>query len=406
MTSAASALHVDICIVGAGPAGSAAAARAAHAGFTVALIDAQEFPRDKTCGDGLTTRAVTELDRLYHDLGRTPLDFHRTLGLQLAGFGGTARCPQPGGALRRTLLDDALRNLSAASEGVVQLLGTPASHPIITARGIEQLSVGQTTIHPRFVIVADGVRSTFGKQLGRVWHKELVFGLAARGYSATPHSSSEWIHSDLEMRDAQGNALPGYGWIFPLGDGTVNIGAGVLTTANRPAKVNTKQLLQHYVTTKDDWHLSAPESVASAALPMGGAVTGVAGPNWMLIGDAAACVNPLNGEGIDYGLETARLAIELLRTTPTKDFTLVWPDLLRQHFGPAFTLARTFGLLITHPKLMALGGTLAMRTGLMPTFARLMGNTITDEDHDFAAQLWRTAGRAAERLRGDRPLWG
>ena len=78
---------------------------------------------------------------------------------------------------------------------------------------------------------------------------------------------------------------------------------------------------------------------------MGGAVSGVAGRNWMLIGDAAACVNPLNGEGIDYGMETARLAVECLGAD--KDYTLLWPDMLRREYGEAFGLARMLARLLT-----------------------------------------------------------
>ena len=108
--------------------------------------------------------------------------------------------------------------------------------------------------------------------------------------------------------------LPGYGWIFPLGNGEVNIGVGALSTTKRPADLALRPLISYYTDLRrDEWGFDGePRAVTSALLPMGGAVSGVAGPNWMLIGDAAACVNPLNGEGIDYGLETGRLAAELL----------------------------------------------------------------------------------------------
>ena len=108
--------------------------------------------------------------------------------------------------------------------------------------------------------------------------------------------------------------LAGYGWVFPLADGEVNIGVGTLATARRPANIRLRSLIEHYADARrEDWQLDGPvRAVASALLPMGGAVSGVAGPNWALIGDAAGCVNPLNGEGIDYGLETGRLVAELI----------------------------------------------------------------------------------------------
>src|SRR5699024_5122092 len=139
-------------------------------------------------------------------------------------------------------------------------------------------------------------------------------------------------HSHLELPDAIGVVRPAYGWIFPTGDGSVYLGCGASSTSKRPAKVNTKTLLpQSGSQLREQWQLSDEKFITSAALPMGGVVSNVAGANWMVIGDAAACVNPLNGEGIDYGLETAALAAELLVTT--KDLTLVWPDLLRQSYG-------------------------------------------------------------------------
>ena len=158
--------------------------------------------------------------------------------------------------------------------------------------------------------------------------------------------------------------LPGYGWIFPLGNGEVNIGVGALATAKRPADVALRPLIRHYTDLKrDDWGFEgAPRAVASALLPMGGAVSGVAGPNWMLIGDAAACVNPLNGEGIDYGLETGRLAAELLDRA---DLSQVWPAVLQAHYGRGFSVARRLALLLTIPRFLPLTGPIAMRSSML-----------------------------------------
>ena len=211
------------------------------------------------------------------------------------------------------------------------------------------------------------------------------------------------MHSHVELRDEEGVVQPGYGWIFPIGDGSVNLGCGALSTNKRPAKVNTKKLLSQYASQqRAEWQLGDEKFITSAALPMGGAVSNVAGANWMIIGDAAACVNPLNGEGIDYGLETAALSTEILGTN--KDLTLVWPDLLRQHYGEAFMLARTLARVLTYPQFLPLVGPIGLR-GPMHVAARLMGNLITDEDRDFTARLWRTAGTAVSTARAGSPLW-
>jgi flavin-dependent dehydrogenase len=129
---------------------------------------------------------------------------------------------------------------------------------------------------------------------------------------------------------------------------------------------------------------------------MGGAVSGVAGPNWVMVGDAAGCVNPLNGEGIDYGLETGRLAAQLLSTGD--DVHRAWPALLHHQYGSAFSIARRLAGLLTVPGLLPAAGPVGMRSRALMTVAlRVMGNLVTDEDTDAVARLWRTAGRLSLR---------
>ena len=192
--------------------------------------------------------------------------------------------------------------------------------------------------------------------------------------------------------------LPGYGWIFPLGNGEVNIGVGALSTSKRPADLALRPLIDYYTDLRrDEWGFTGqPRAVASALLPMGGAVSGVAGANWMLIGDAAACVNPLNGEGIDYGLETGRLAAALL---DCPDLSQVWPSLLQQHYGRGFSVARRLALLLTFQRFLPSTGPIAMRsTTLMTIAVRVMANLVTDDDADWVARAWRGGGRLSRLL--------
>lgn len=407
---------VDVLVVGAGPAGAAAAIHAADAGLGVLLVDAATFPRDKTCGDGLTPRAIHSLARL--GLADEVTRDYRNKGLKLRGFGGSVTAPWPeghygtvGSAMPRTEFDHLVVR-AAVARGAT--LWEDATATAVTREG---RSIGEVTVRhggvdkqvrARWILVADGVRSAFGKLLGREWHRGEVYGIAARSYCTSPLSTEPWIHSDVELLDDTGTVQPGYGWIFPLGDGRVNLGAGALSTDARPAKVNTKKLLAHYAARKrQEWQLGPEQDVASALLPMGGAVSNVAGPNWMLIGDAAALVNPLNGEGIDYGLESAEMAVGLLQEG--RDLTLVWPHLLRETYGEAFLLARTAARLLTYPTFLPLVGPLGLRgpvgAVIMPAAARLMGNLITDEDRDLIARAWRLSGAAVSRVRRDTPLW-
>ena len=398
----------DLLVVGAGPAGSAAAAWAARHGLDVVLADAAMFPRDKTCGDGLTPRAIAELDRL--GLGEWVRSHGSNRGLRAAGFGQELELPWPGGSLpgtgsavARTELDAKIRDVALES-GAVPMEGAKA---VDVERDGERISGvvfaledgTTTTVRCERVVVADGARSTLGRVLGREWHKDTAYGVAARGYIRSGRSDDPWISSHLELRGTSDAVLAGYGWVFPLNNGEVNIGVGTLATDARPAKVRLRGLIEHYADMRrDDWQLDGPVRLpASALLPMGGAVSGVAGPNWALIGDAAGCVNPLNGEGIDYGMETGRVVAELL--TGEKDLAVAWPATLRTHYGQAFSIARRLAGLLTLPRLLPFAGPIGMRSrSLMTVALRVMGNFVTDEDRDLTARAWRAAGKLSLRF--------
>ncbi|PID53364.1 MAG: FAD-linked oxidoreductase [Micrococcales bacterium] len=385
--------QTDVLVVGAGPAGSAAAAWAARQGLETTLVDAAVFPRDKTCGDGLTPRAVGELTRLGLQHWLRSHTVNR--GLRAHGFGQIQMLRWPGGnlpdwgsAVPRMELDHHLRQV-AEKAGAATVEGARAVDVRRAGARVGGVLLrtadGTVEIGCRRLVVADGVRSPLGKLLGRQWHRDTVYAVAGRSYIESGRSEDPWISSHLELRDEAGKIVSGYGWVFPLGDGTVNLGAGSLATGRRPANIAIKPLMQRYADTiREDFQLGTELRMpTSALLPMGGAVSGVSGPNWAMVGDAAACVNPLNGEGIDYGMETGRLVADLLAARPPHaDISDDWRETLSGHYGDSFAVARRLATLLTVPGLVPAFGPLGMRSHwLMKLAFRWMGNFISDAFH-------------------------
>ena len=396
----------EVLVVGAGPAGSAAAAWSARAGYATVLADSAVFPRDKTCGDGLTPRAITELDLL--GLGDWVRAKTISRGLRMCGWGRSAELSWPhgsypalGSAVPRTELDDRIR-LAAIASGATMAEGAKAV--AVETDGARATAVtfntatGPQTVRCEKLVVADGVRSTLGKQLGREWHKDQPYAIAARAYIKSGRSDDPYITAHMELKDPDGGFVPGYGWIFPLGNGEVNIGLGSISTAKRPARVSLHPLLQRYAEEqRAEWDFVGDvRAVASALLPMGGSVSHIAGRNWACIGDAAACINPLNGEGIDYGLETGRMLVDAFSAG---DLTDLWPNELRAHYGAAFSVGRRIVALGSQPGVFRVGGPLALRsTRMLNIMLRTMGNLVTEEDRDVVARMWRRAGSMSMRF--------
>ena len=214
-------------------------------------------------------------------------------------------------------------------------------------------------VRGRYVLVADGANSRFGRALGTARARRYPLGMAIRGYFRSPGHDEAWIESHLDLRDRKGDALPGYGWIFPVGDGTVNVGVGLLSTFRDWKAVNTTHLMEAFVEMAPaHWGLS-PETATCAPtggrLPMGNSVEPSAGPTWLVVGDAAGSINPFNGEGIAYAYETGRIAAEVLdQALRTGDGLALsrYPARLEDAYGLYFRVARAFVRAIGNPLVM------------------------------------------------------
>jgi geranylgeranyl reductase family protein len=405
------AVTTEVLVVGGGPAGAAAGYWLARHGHDVTIVERKEFPRDKTCGDGLTPRAVHQLTEM--GLADRLLPYHRYVGLRATGMGRALELewpshplyPQHGYVVRRRELDEMVaRNAEAA--GATLLTGHEAVQPIVERGFVRGATLSRrdgsgTTvdIHARYVVVADGANSRFGRALGTFRAREWPYGTAIRTYWESPRHAEPWIESALDLKDRHGNPMPGYGWIFPVGDGTVNVGVGLLSTFRDFRSVNTTHLLDAYAhQVADRWQIDPghPESAPkSGRIPMGGSVGPKAGPSYLVVGDAAGSVNPFNGAGIDYAYETARMAAEVLHEALTaNDPTALqrYPRQLDAEYGQYFKVARLFARVIGQPTLMRELTRVGMHSRtLMEWVLRIMANLLRPDEIGPAEAAYKAA---------------
>ena len=344
-------------------------------------------------------------------LGDQLAQFHKYNGLRATGMGRQLELqwpshpvyPQYGYVVRRRELDTIVAR-NAVAAGATLLEGHDALQPIVD-RGFVRGAVVQSPsgepveIRARYVVVADGANSRFGRSLGTFRTREWPYGTAIRTYWETPRHAEPWIESALDVKDRNGNPMPGYGWIFPVGDGTVNIGVGLLSTFREFKSVNTTHLLDAYAhQVADRWEIDAdhPECKAtSGRIPMGGSVGPKAGPSYLVIGDAAGSVNPFNGEGIDYAYETARMAAAVLHEAiDAGDPTALqrYPSMLDDEYGEYFKVARLFARVIGRPALMRELTRAGMHSRtLMEWVLRIMANLLRPDELGPAELAYKAA---------------
>ncbi|HEV7886662.1 MAG TPA: geranylgeranyl reductase family protein, partial [Acidimicrobiales bacterium] len=258
-------------------------------------------------------------------------------------------------------------------------------------------------VRARYVVVADGANSRFGRSLGTSRRRDYPLGMAIRGYFESPRHDDPWIESHLDIRDKAGNVLPGYGWIFPVGDGRVNVGIGLLSTFNQWKAVNTTHLMEAFVDyAPSSWGISAETACGPATggrLPMGMSVGPHVGPTWLVTGDAGGSINPFNGEGIAYAYETGRLAAGVLGEALAADDGLVlqeYPRLLQEQYGLYFKVARAFVRIIGRPELMRLLVSTGMHSkSLMEWVLRIMANLLRPDELGPAEAAYKAVAAIA-----------
>ncbi|WIX87322.1 geranylgeranyl reductase family protein [Amycolatopsis sp. DG1A-15b] len=370
----------EVIVVGAGPAGSTVATYLARAGVDVLLLEKTEFPREKVCGDGLTPRGVKQLIDLgidtsedagwVHSRGLRILTGDLTLELDWPDL---TSYPPYGVSRTRHDFDDLLAKL-AVKAGARLYERTTVTGAITNASGRVvgvEAKVGPERTPVKYsaplVLACDGVSARLALSVGIQKNEKRPMGVAVRQYYKSPRHDDPFIEGHLELWDRSDprdpKLLPGYGWAFPLGDGTVNVGLGMLSTSASFRNTDYRALLRQWLDgTPEAWGYreeNAIGKVGGAGLPMGFNRTPHYRDGLLLLGDAGGMVSPFNGEGISAAMESAQIAAEVVvqalarREGPSRERALeAYPRAVGELMGGYYQLGNVFAKIIGKPKIM------------------------------------------------------
>lgn len=398
------AYDADVIVVGAGPSGATTAYYLAQAGLDVLLLEKTSLPRDKVCGDGLTPRAVKQLTAMgitFEDEG-----WVKNHGLRLIGAGARLELPWPELAeypdfgLVRTRYDfDQILADRAVMAGAKLLERTSVTGPIIDERsnrivGVHAKNADRepTSFRAPLVVAGDGNSSRLSVAMGIRKRDDRPMGVAVRTYFESPRHDDDFLEAWLEMWDRSGDKdvlMPGYGWVFGVGDGTSNVGLGVLNSTPSFQDVNYRKLLQRWTASMpEEWGFTEENQrgpIRGAALPMAFNRVPHYARGLLLVGDAGGMVNPFNGEGIAYAMEAGRLAADVIvqaRGRPTQQTReralLRYPDVLADNYGGYYTLGRCFVKLIGQPEFMKYATKYGLRQRTLMKFGLKMMANLTE----------------------------
>ncbi|MGZ4622936.1 MAG: geranylgeranyl reductase family protein [Blastococcus sp.] len=401
-------LRADVVVVGAGPAGSSAAYWLAKAGLDVVVLEKARFPREKVCGDGLTPRGVKALEDMGIDTSPAA-GWVRHKGLRVHGGGQVVEVDWPtlnrwpGYSLVRSRRElDAMLAAHAETAGARLHTEVTVTEPLLDDAGRVagvHAQVGPdkrpVTWRAPLVVSAEGLSGRLAKSLGLVRREDRPLGVAVRRYVRTPRTDDDYldISFDLTASGPSADSMPGYGWVFGMGDGTANVGFGLLDT-RRSTGADHRAVLRAWLDTlPPEWELGEEHAVTplrGAGLPMALHRQPAYSRGLLLTGDAAGLVNPFNGEGISYAMETGRMAAEtaaqalVLPEGPAREDALRrYPARLRAEYGRHHRLGMGFLALLSRPDVVRFATSHGLkRPVLVDAALRLMGNLTDGRDGD------------------------
>ena len=395
----------DVIVVGAGPSGSATAHHLASAGLDVLLLEKSQFPREKICGDGLTPRAVKQLVRMGIDTSEEAGWLHNK-GLRIIGGGMRLEMQWPElaaypnyGLVRPRADFDQILARQAEKTGARLHENTNVTGPIVDPRSNRVIGVTaritdadgakrETSFRAPLIVAADGNSTRLSIALGLHKRDDRPMGVAYRTYYKSPRTNDDYLESWLELWDGE-RLLPGYGWVFGMGDGTSNVGLGILNTTKSFRNVKYPELLRAWLkNTPEEWGFNEEnrtEPIRGAALPMGFNRQPHYTRGVLLVGDAGGMVNPFNGEGIAYAMESGELAADVIAQAlarpagPERELALsAYPRALKETYGGYYTMGRLFVSLIGNPKVMRLATQRGLSHPMLMRFTLKMLANLTD----------------------------